>query len=253
MVSAIVSVILYFHLLYLLALLLKDNSVADVGWGISFVLLAVVLACTTTMAPPHWLLLVLVCVWGVRLSFHIAMRKVGAEEDFRYKQWREAWGKTVVWRSYLQVFLLQMIIMFIIALPLFLAFHAKVLPFDLMTIVGALICCVGLYFEVVADYQLRQFKKQSSNDGKLITSGLWRYSRHPNYFGEACFWWGIALIALPAPYGYWGLLGALTITLLLRFVSGVPMLEKKYADNPEFQAYAEVTPIFIPWFKRREQ
>ncbi|MDF1654972.1 MAG: DUF1295 domain-containing protein [Coxiellaceae bacterium] len=247
MILSIILIVVFFHALFFLALLVKDNSIADIGWGLSFVLLALTLAvCNTVSGINQWLILVLVVAWGLRLSGHIFLRKIGAGEDFRYKQWREQWGKHFVWRSYLQVFILQMLLMLIISTPIILSFYHQP-TFNAVSVIGVVVCVLGLYFEWVGDWQLARFKENSNNKGRIIQTGLWRYSRHPNYFGEACFWWGIALLALTAPQGYWGLIGAIVITCLLRFVSGVPMLEIKYKDNPDFQAYAKKTPVFIPY------
>ncbi|MDF1761585.1 MAG: DUF1295 domain-containing protein [Coxiellaceae bacterium] len=250
--QSIVLVIIYFHLLFIVALLLKDNSIADIGWGIGFIIFSAALAYQYHINnTAQWITLILVILWGVRLSIHIFLRKLGAGEDFRYKQWRDTWGKHFIWRSYLQVFILQMILMLIISLPIVMLFCYSSFSYALCT-VGTLISFAGLMMETVADWQLICFKKNQMNKGKIIKTGLWKYSRHPNYFGEACFWWGVGVIALGSQYGYWGLIGPVIITVLLRYVSGVPMLECKYKDNVEFQQYANNTPIFIPFIKSRK-
>ncbi|MDF1795111.1 MAG: DUF1295 domain-containing protein [Coxiellaceae bacterium] len=246
MLISVIAVIIFFHLLYIIALAIKDNSIVDIGWGLSFVILTLGLAWSQfPLGASQWIAASLVVIWGLRLSVHIAMRKRGHGEDFRYLKWRQDWGKHIIWRSYLQIFILQLLFMLIISLPIFFTFSTY-LTFSWLTVLGVILSLAGLYFEVISDWQLTQFKKAPNNQGKIIQTGLWHYSRHPNYFGEACFWWGIACIALQAPHGYWGLIGALVITLLIRFVSGVPMLESKYKDNPAFQAYAKITPVFIP-------
>lgn len=251
MLITLIVTIVFFHLLFLLALKQKDNSIADIGWGCSFVLVAVSLMLQRhSISAAQWLLLALVTAWGLRLSLHIGLRKRGQGEDFRYQAWRQQWGKHVIWRSYLQVFILQMIIMLVIALPLLIGLNTT-LNSSLFTWIGTTICLIGLAIEIISDWQMQQFKANPANKGKIIQSGLWYYSRHPNYFGEACFWWGMTCIALPAHYGYLGLLGALVITLLLRFVSGVPPLEKKYMQRSDFQAYARMTPAMLPKWKRK--
>lgn len=246
MLIAICLVMVFFHGLFIVALLKKDNSIVDIGWGMSFIILASTLAgCATQLGITQLITLSLVVLWGLRLSLHIALRKRGHGEDFRYQQWREQWGQHVIWRSYLQVFVLQMLVMLIISLPLFLIFTQPGV-FAWYVVVGILVAVFGLVFEALSDWQLVQFKRSQPQSGAVIQSGLWRLCRHPNYFGEACFWWGIAIMGLSVNYGVIGLIGALTINLLVRYVSGVPLLETKYKNNPEFQRYAAKTPVFVP-------
>lgn len=247
MLIALVAVVLWFHVLFVIALIKKDNSIADVGWGLSFVILSIVLfsqKVDSTLADV--MLLVMISMWGLRLSGYIAWRKRGSGEDFRYQQWRNDWGSSIVWRSYLQVFILQMLIMLCIALPLVVAF-TRINELTGYTLVGLGVMLCGLAIEVTADHQLAQFKKLSSNKGHIIQSGLWRWSRHPNYLGEAVFWWGVAVTVFPVAMGWLGVVSALLITWLLRYVSGVPMLEKKYQHHAEFLEYATSTPVFFPW------
>ncbi len=246
-IITILSVTLFFHLLFLLALKLADNSIADVGWGLGFVIISLLLLLQANhYSLPFLLAAGLIIAWGIRLSLHIYLRKRGQPEDFRYQSFRQQWGKSVIWRSYLQIFCLQLLLLLIIALPLFLSFNT-IVPFSLISLFGTLIAIIGLLCEVLSDSQLALFKANPSNKGKVITHGLWRYSRHPNYFGEATFWWGIALIILPASPPFLWLISPICITLLLRYISGVPMLEKKYRDNQAYQAYAIRTSCFIPW------
>jgi steroid 5-alpha reductase family enzyme len=187
---------------------------------------------------------VLILTWGIRLSGYILWRKIGKPEDFRYAAWRKSWGKSFFWRSYLQIFMLQMILLAIIATPIFLLFNANY-DVSIYTFIGSAIAICGLLIEIISDWQMLSFKKSAK--GGIMQEGLWRYSRHPNYFGEALFWWGIAIIAyLPNNYGL-EVISPLIITILVRYISGVPMLEEKYKNNAEFQNYAAKTSIFIPW------
>lgn len=248
----VIIVVIFFHLMFFFALFKKDNSWADVGWGLSFILLcACLLLSTAEISFTQILISSLVLLWGLRLSWHIASRKLGEGEDFRYKQWREQWGKHIIWRSYLQVFLLQCLIMLIVASPIFIIFNDNA-SLNSLTILAAIFALFGLTFESLADWQLKKFKKQVNNKGKLIESGLWFYNRHPNYFGEACFWWGIGIAAFASSGSFLALIGPLLITLLLRYVSGVPMLEEKYRSRPDFIAYAKKTPAIIPNFLKRK-
>jgi steroid 5-alpha reductase family enzyme len=249
MLFSLICLLIFFHLLFILALILKDNSIVDIGWGLGFVLIDLTLWYQSHQHTlPQLLITIFILLWGLRLSSYIFMRKIGKPEDFRYQQWRHSWGKYFVIRSYFQIFVLQMLLMLPIALPLFLVFN-KSAEFNLFTILGLIIALVGLGIEAISDRQMALFKSEPNNHGKIIQSGLWKYSRHPNYFGEATFWWGIACITFPIANHFLWIISPLVITILVRYISGVPMLEKKYQSNPEFQAYAAKTSCFIPWFK----
>jgi len=143
--------------------------------------------------------------------------------------------------------------MFIVALPIIFVNSAEPTGISVFDIIGILIFCIGFIFEIVGDQQLTNFKKNPSHKGKIITSGLWKYTRHPNYFGEALLWWGIALMALSYPGSWFVLLSPITITFLLRYVSGVPMLEENYNGREDFEAYKQKTSIFFPWFPKRSK
>jgi steroid 5-alpha reductase family enzyme len=247
----IISVILYMSAWFLYALRIKNNSVADIAWGLGFILVALeTLIATGLYLPQQILATTLVIIWGTRLSSHIYMRNHNKPEDARYAAWRQQWGQHVVLRSYLQVFMLQGFILLLISAPIILINTSLTGTITLYTIIGTLVWITGFVFESVADYQLKQFLSDATNRGKIMKSGLWRYSRHPNYFGETLMWWGIFIIALCLPYGFFTIIGPLTITYLLLYVSGVPLLESKLKDNPEFQQYMRETSVFIPWFTK---
>lgn len=231
---------------FLFAQFKRRGDVVDVAWGLGFPLVGWS-AYLFTGEPSTQALLanILVTAWGLRLSTHIFLRNKDKEEDYRYKAWRQDWGKWYALRAYLQIFMLQGSLLFLIALPLILI-NQNPMGISALTILGALIWVFGYSFEVVSDYQLSEFIKDKKNKGKLMTSGLWAYSRHPNYFGEATLWWGIGVIALSAPSGWIGLFGPALITYLLVYVSVVPLLEKKMQNKPGFKKYAQKTPKFIP-------
>ncbi len=243
------------NLLFLLALRLKDNSIVDVAYGLMFVLLGWSgYLLYGSGHPRQLLLLVLISLWGLRLAGHIRLRKRGEEgEDFRYRQWREEWGQTFVWRSYLQIFLLQGLVIYLVALPLLLVLRQPGGPLGWLDLLGLLIWLLGFSWEAIGDWQLLRFKQDPRNRGKLMQQGLWRYSRHPNYFGEALLWWGVWLIGLAAPFGLMAILSPLLIDFLLFKVSGVPMLEAKYAGNPAFEAYRQRTNAIFPWWPKPDE
>jgi steroid 5-alpha reductase family enzyme len=190
----------------------------------------------------------LVGVWGLRLSYHIMRRNLGKPEDFRYANWRKAWGKWVIPRAFVQVYLLQGLFMFLVSLPITLtglASAAGVLRAPLL-VIGAALWLLGFIFETVGDHQLTLFLAQPGNRGQLMTSGLWSYTRHPNYFGEAVMWWGIFIVAIGGGASLLAVLSPIVITYLLRYVSGVPLLEKSMSRKPGFDEYARRTSVFVP-------
>ena len=241
-------VFVYMTCVFCIALIKKDNSIVDVAWGIGYILITITgLFLRETITLNQICVSIMVCLWGLRLGAHIFFRNRGKGEDFRYRKWREEWGKYVVIRSFLQVFMLQGIFMLIIALPVIFSLSNSDIVYPWIPFVGVGVWLIGFIWESVADFQMTQFKKNSKNKGKILMAGLWRYSRHPNYFGEMLVWWGIFILALSNPSAWWTILSPLIMTWLLISVSGVPMLEKKYADNPEYQAYQERTSAFFPW------
>lgn len=242
--------ILFILGLFVLGQLLRDNSIADIGWGLGFILLALAsLAEGGRFTERQLLVTLLVLLWGVRLTGHIALRRRG--EDARYAAWRKQW-RWVRTRAFFQVYMLQGALLLLIATPILLVMASNTRGLRWLDWLGAGVWLVGFAFEAVADWQLYHFKRQGRKG--VLDTGVWRYSRHPNYFGEALLWWGVGLIALNVPYGWAGLVGPLTITILVRFVSGVPMLERSQMRKAAFRRYAERTPIFVPfWPKKKEE
>jgi steroid 5-alpha reductase family enzyme len=234
----------------LLSLITKRNDVADVAWGLGFVVMSwASFLFTSTSYPVHargLLVSVLANIWGLRLAWHIYARIKQRPEDYRYQEWRKNWGKLFPLRSYLQVFMLQGIFLFIIALPILFINKNTPPPLGWLDLIGTIVWLIGFLFESVGDAQLAQFIKNPANKGRLMQSGLWAYTRHPNYFGEVTQWWGIWIIALSVPHAFATVVGPLMITFLILKVSGIPLLEKKMQQNPEFAAYAKRVSVFIP-------
>lgn len=240
-------VFLYMNLVFVVALVIKNNSIVDIAWGIGFVCVAfVAFFLHEGTASRTILVTVLVSVWGIRLAIHVGLRNMGKPEDFRYAQWRKDWGRWFVPRSYLQIFLLQGILLLVISYPVQLVNLSDRQGLTALDLLGVFVWGVGFLFESVGDYQLARFKHNPRNKSKIMTSGLWKYSRHPNYFGEALLWWGIFIIALSVESGWTAIISPLLITYLLLRVSGVTMLEKKYVGNDAYAAYAKETSAFIP-------
>ncbi len=247
-----ILVFIYMTCVFGIALLRKDNSIVDVAWGIGFILVAMLtffLALGITWR--HILVTGLVCIWGMRLALYIYTRNKGRGEDFRYARWREKWGKMFVLRSFLQVYVLQGVLLLIISYPVMLVNQSAAKDFSVWDAVGTGLWLIGFLFEAIGDCQLSRFKKKPQNKGKIMTRGLWSLSRHPNYFGEATLWWGIFLITLPVENGLTAIISPAMITFLLLRVSGVSMLEKKYAGNREYREYARRTNAFFPWIPKK--
>ncbi|RAM59574.1 steroid 5-alpha reductase [Mesotoga sp. SC_4PWA21] len=249
--SALV-VVAYMSAFFVIGTAKKDNSVVDIGWGAGFVVVAFfTLFVYGEFNARQIITTTLITFWGTRLSTHIFRRNWGRGEDFRYLQMREKWGDKVLVRSFLQIYMLQGFFMLIISYSVMLINSHSGREFGLADILGILIWASGFAVESIADAQLKAFVK-TKKPGEVMTGGLWRYSRHPNYFGEAVQWWGIFVIALSIDGGLWAIISPITITILLRFVSGVPYLERTYRDYPAFKEYLKETNAFIPWFPRKK-
>jgi len=247
-----VLIFIYMTGLFLVALARKDNSLADIGWGIGFILVtALGFYLEPGWTSRHILVAGLVFIWGLRLALHILLRNRKRGEDFRYAKWREDWGKRFVLRSYLQVFLLQGAILLVISYSIMVVDHSPDPGLTPLDAAGFAVWLLGFFFEAVGDRQLQTFKRDPANKGRIIMSGLWKFTRHPNYFGEAAMWWGLFLIALSVENGWTAVISPVAITFMLLRVSGVTMLEKKYRGNREFEEYAKTTSAFIPWFPKK--
>jgi len=247
---AIILLLVFMTLVFAVALWLQDNSIVDIAYGLAFVLIGWAGYLVYGSGHPRQILIIgLVTLWGLRLAASIGMRKRTEQgEDSRYRQWRESWGESFVWRSFLQIFMLQGAVIFVVALPVLLTLSQPGGAMYWTGYCGLLLWLIGFSFEAVGDYQLLRFKRNPANRGKIMQTGLRRYTRHPNYFGEATLWWGIFLIALGSPHGGLAVISPLLIAFLLLKVSGIPMLEAKYESHSEFADYKQRTNAFFPWF-----
>lgn len=238
---------LYMSLLFIISLLRRDNGTADIGYGIGVMVVVFAALLQTPVSGVAAILCVLPFIWATRLALRIFRKNYGKSEDFRYKAWRDAWGKWFVVRSYFQIYMLQGLVIFLVALPILLAVVAPKAPVMWLVVSGLMLWLLGFFFEAVGDFQLDKFIKDPVNKGRIMTEGLWKYSRHPNYFGESCMWWGIAIAASGLTmYPLLGFVSPILITYLLLFISGVPMLEKRWAGNQEWEEYKAKTSVFIP-------
>lgn len=250
--TAAITIFIYMAAVFGLAQLRRNNGLVDIAWGLGFIVVAAVeFIRSPVVDPAKALVLAAVLVWGLRLSTHIFRRNWGRPEDFRYAAMRQKWGRTALVKSFFFIFMLQGLIMLIVSLPVTVVLSAPARPLAGLDVIGAIVFAAGLVFEAVGDAQLAAHIRDPESRGRLMTRGLWSTSRHPNYFGEALLWWGIGLLAVSSRHGLVALLGPLTITLMLLFVSGVPLLEKKHAGRPDWEAYKARTPMFVPWFPKK--
>lgn len=238
-------IVIYATVWFIIAVLKKRNDVADIAWGLGYIFICIFLFITQQHSPVSLLLYVLVFIWGIRLSLHIYLRNKNKKEDFRYNAWREEWGHLFYLRSYLQVFLLQGILLWVIISPVIHAAYSKESPLNVFTWIGIGCWFIGFYFQTVGDFQLSVFIKHKKKDDVLQT-GLWKYTRHPNYFGEMMMWWGIFIITLPLKNSIYFIISPITISFLLLFVSGIPLMEKRYEGNKDFEAYKKRTSVLLP-------
>lgn len=246
-VTLLLILLAYMVVWFVISLIQKRNDLADIAWGGGFVLLTWSAYFLSDNPGTRGLLAnTLITIWGLRLAWHIGRRNMGKPEDYRYQAWRQAWGKWFYLRSFFQVYMLQGLLLAIIALPVYFIHQMPASDLTVIDGIGLGVWLIGILFESIADHQLAVFKKNPENKGKLLQSGLWAYSRHPNYFGEVLLWWGIWIITLNTPDGWWTIIGPLTITFLILKVSGIPLLEEKMANHPDFEAYRKRVPMFLP-------
>lgn len=234
---------------WLISLKMRDASIVDIVWGLGFVVVAATAAVVGEGFADRRLLLVsLVGVWGLRLSGYLAWRNLGHGEDYRYVAMRKKYGSRFWWISLFQVFALQGALMWIVSLPVQLSATAdRPASFGPLAYAGVAVWTVGLLFETIGDAQLARFKSDPQNKGQVMDQGLWRYTRHPNYFGDFCVWWGIFLIAAETVAGRYGIIGPIVMSFLLIRVSGVAMLERTIGKRrPGYAEYVARTSAFFP-------
>lgn len=251
-------ILAYFSVIFVVGHLRKDNSLLDIAWGPGFVLVvAYWMLWRSWMVLPTTISVMvinsMVVIWALRLAAHIFMRHKKVGEDERYASFRKKWKTFFGFRSFVAFYLPQAFALFLISWPLSLHHRLAWPEWQWLSCVGLLIWATGLLIEAIADIQLRQFKTKKQNHGKVLSSGIWKFSRHPNYFGESLLWWGVALVAVASGASLWAFLGPVTITFSLLRVSGVTLLEQRYKGNTEYDKYKRNTSAFIPWFPRKSK
>jgi steroid 5-alpha reductase family enzyme len=247
----VTAVFVYMNFWFLFAVTFKRNDIADTVWGPGFMMLALIGAFFNP-TNINVLVALMVSLWALRLAWHIGSRLIKKrEEDRRYKNWRQGWGDKWVIRSWLNVFMFQGLLMLIVSLAFLPANLFDTGAKNPLNLIGFLIFLIGFSFEAIGDWQLKKFISRSDKKSKVMQSGLWRYTRHPNYFGEVVLWWGIWLATGGTPYFFLGIIGPLSITFLILKVSGIPLLEQKYVNDPDFEEYKKRTNAFFPWFPKK--
>lgn len=246
---SLVTILTFFFGIWLVSLKARDASIIDMFWGLGFVVIAWIAFFTGSGATPRRQLMVaMVTLWGLRLSGYLARRNWGKDEDYRYQAMRKQHGDRFPIVSLYRVFMLQAVVLWIVSLPVQ---AAQVYPdpkdLGILDFIGLGVFAIGLFFESVGDAQLARFKADPSNAGKVMNRGLWRYTRHPNYFGDFMVWWGIYFVALATFSGFWTIIGPALMSFFLMRVSGVPLLEKSLRKNrPDYETYIQQTSAFFP-------
>ncbi len=252
--QASLLILLSVTILWIVSVIITNASIVDIFWGFAYVLVnAFYFFSLSEWHIRNMLLFVLVTIWGLRLTLYLAHRNWGKGEDFRYREFRQKYGpKRYWWISFFQTFLLQGILVMLISLPLLATqFNTTDSTLHLFDYLGVGLWLIGFMFEAGGDYQLARFKSNPANKGKVLNTGFWRYTRHPNYFGDAAVWWAFALFSIAAG-GYWQVISSVIMTLLLLKVSGVALLEKTLTETkPQYRNYIEKTSSFLPWFPKK--
>jgi steroid 5-alpha reductase family enzyme len=252
--QATLIIICCVSILWVISIFIKDVSIIDLFWGTGFVIVnAFYLFLHDEFNLRRWIVLALVTIWGLRLSIYLAIRNIGKGEDARYKEFRRSYGaRRYWWLSFFQVFLLQAILMMIVSLPLLgIAIGNSDEGLYFIDYVAMVFWIIGFSFEAGGDYQLFRFKRDDLNKGKVLNAGFWKYTRHPNYFGDTMIWWSFALFCI-ASANYWYIIGSFVMTLLIIKVSGVALLEKSLSETkPEYKEYIEKTNSFFPFFPKK--
>ncbi len=221
----------------------------DIAWGLGFVVVAWA-TLFQNFSFHSQLIANIVTIWGIRLAYHIYSRHKGRSNDPRYDELSNKWKGNFWLRAYLSIFLVQGLLILLVSLPISVAANEALPGWGWLSIAGVIIWSFGFVIEAAADKQLGDFLKQKDHP-KTLDTGLWQYSRHPNYFGELVQWWAIGIIALQVSYGWIGLIGPLTLSVLIIFVSGIPPMERARAKDKDYQAYKQRTSALIPLTKRK--
>lgn len=242
----ILSVLIFVHIFFFIALIRKNFAVMDIGWGLGPILIALVAYFHHPLSVKNAVIILIVTAWGLRLGSYILMRGRGKGEDPRYTKFRESWRPHENLQAYLKVFIFQGLLMLIVTLPVSVGISQEAKEMTTLNWFGVLIWGIGFVLEISADHYLNWWKGKEENKGKICTSGPWRLCRFPNYFGEVLLWYGIYLVCFELKI-FWTILGPMTINFFILKVTGVPLLEEKYKKRNDYLEYSQRVPKFIPF------
>ena len=241
------ALFIFMHIAFLFGTALKNNGIVDSFFGLGFIVVAwTSLILMGTFSIRQIITSLLVSIWGFRLFLYVTIRNWGEPEDYRYQAIRKSYGDRVLLKSYVKIYLFQGLIIFLVGFPaLFInATETNPVPMGIeisavLLVIGVIVWIIGFYFESVGDYQLRKFKKNPENKGQVMDQGLWKYTQHPNYFGEVTMWWGIFIIALGVPWGIVTIFAPILITYMIIKVSGVRLLNYRYRKDDKYADYKQ--------------
>jgi steroid 5-alpha reductase family enzyme len=262
MLWTLLAIFVLFVIFYIIGLVDKKVNTVDIAYGLGYIVAAILPWILSDdgafLIERKIIITVFIILWGARIAVFLTFRSFGKDEktkeDRRFKIMRDDWGKTFWWRSFVQLYISQVILVFIIGFPAIVTNSSTEVGLVVTDYIGIGIWIVGFFFEFTADLQMLLFKRKPENKGKVMTKGLWKFSRHPNYFGEITMWLGIFFVGL-SPYrvlNFVGVISPIIIALALIFVSGIPLAEKRYENNEEYQEYKKRTSALIPWIPRRK-
>ena len=255
------ALIIFMHIAFVVGTALKNNGIIDSFYGLGYIVVAwTSLILMGTFSIRQIITTLLVSLWGFRLFIYVTVRNWGELEDYRYQAIRRSYGDKVLSKSYGKIYLFQGLIIFLVGFPALFINSTETTPtlsiFEISAfslLLGVIVWIIGFYFESIGDYQLRKFKKNPENKGQIMDQGLWKYTQHPNYFGEVTMWWGIFIIALGVPWGFITIFGPIFITYMIIKVSGVRLLNYRYRKDEKYAEYKRRTSAFIPWFPKKKK
>ncbi len=250
---SVLALFLYMILAFIVGTIKKNNGLIDCFYGSGYVVIAWTSLLLGGMFSLRQIIItIIVSIWGIRLSLYVTIRNWGKPEDYRYAAMRERYGDRVILKSFFRVYMFQGLIIFLVDFPVLFVNANNNLNLGLIDIIGISIWIIGFYFEAVGDYQLRKFLNDKNRTKKVMDQGLWKYTQHPNYFGEVTMWWGIYVISLMIPLGFVMIFSPVLITFMILKVSGVRLLNKRYEGDGEYADYKRRTSPFIPWFPKKK-
>ena len=258
---SVLALFIFMNIAFVFGTTLKNNGIIDSFYGLGYIVVAwTSLILMGTFSIRQIITTILVSIWGFRLFLYVTIRNWGKSEDYRYQAIRKSYGDKVLSKSYVKIYLFQGLIIFLVGFPALFINSTETPPIlniyeisAITLLIGVIIWIIGFYFESVGDYQLRKFKKNPENKGKIMDQGLWKFTQHPNYFGEVTMWWGIFIIALGVPWGIVTIFGPIIITYMIIKVSGVRLLNYRFRKDDKYADYKRRTSAFIPWLPKKKK